>query len=201
MNILEYLQKRHGRDDPKGITKREAKAFGIHFPLRTGWLFAHGKRQVTDEMIDRLNWPMKKLKPKKKKSANGIGGPVTIIRLNINQKYEPTPPKYKFVDPLSPDFLTSYAWTTLRMQALKKYGAVCMCCGDSPANGAVMNVDHIKPRKHFPNLALDINNLQILCSMCNKGKGNWDSTDWRPTEQDGISYDPLDQLKEFVRNL
>ena len=65
------------------------------------------------------------------------------------------------------------------MQALKKYGARCMCCGATPAGGAVMNVDHIKPRKLFPDLALDINNLQILCHDCNHGKGNWDQTDWR----------------------
>lgn len=54
-----------------------------------------------------------------------------------------------------------------------------MCCGATPATGAVMNVDHIKPRKLYPHLALDVDNLQILCSDCNHGKGNWDMTDWR----------------------
>ena len=42
-----------------------------------------------------------------------------------------------------------------------------------------MHVDHIKPRKLYPALALDVNNLQILCEVCNHGKGNWDMTDWR----------------------
>lgn len=79
----------------------------------------------------------------------------------------------------SDDFLSSFAWRKLRMEALKKYGPRCMCCGATPATGAVMNVDHIKPRKLFPALALDINNLQILCHECNHGKGNWDQTDWR----------------------
>lgn len=79
----------------------------------------------------------------------------------------------------SADFLNTYEWRVVRMQALKKYGPVCMCCGDSPKNGAVMNVDHIKPRKLFPDLALELSNLQILCSPCNHGKGNWDQTDWR----------------------
>jgi ATP-dependent Lon protease len=46
-----------------------------------------------------------------------------------------------------------------------------MCCGDTPENGAVMNVDHIKPRKRYPELALDIRWLQILCGACNHGKG------------------------------
>lgn len=79
----------------------------------------------------------------------------------------------------SDEFLYSYEWRKLRMQALKKYGPRCQCCGATPATGAVMNVDHIKPRKLFPALALDINNLQILCHDCNHGKGNWDQTDWR----------------------
>ena len=43
-----------------------------------------------------------------------------------------------------------------------------------------MNVDHIKPRKKYPELALDKSNLQVLCEECNHGKGNWDETDWRP---------------------
>jgi 5-methylcytosine-specific restriction endonuclease McrA len=47
-----------------------------------------------------------------------------------------------------------------------------------------MNVDHIKPRKQFPWLALDIDNCQILCQACNHGKGNWSQTDWRPDEID-----------------
>jgi len=76
-------------------------------------------------------------------------------------------------------FLASYEWRKVRMQALKKYGPRCMCCGATPATGAIMNVDHIKPRKLFPELALDVNNLQILCHNCNHGKGNWDQTDWR----------------------
>jgi len=79
----------------------------------------------------------------------------------------------------SKDFLESFAWRRLRMEALKKYSPRCMCCGATPKDGAVMNVDHIKPRKLFPALALDISNLQILCHECNHGKGNWDQTDWR----------------------
>lgn len=83
------------------------------------------------------------------------------------------------VDVTSSEFLNTYEWRKLRMQALKLYGPKCMCCGSTPANGAVVNVDHIKPRKLFPSLALEIKNLQILCHECNHGKGNWDQTDWR----------------------
>ena len=79
-------------------------------------------------------------------------------------------------------FLSSYEWRKVRMEALKKYGAKCQCCGATPATGAVMNVDHIKPRKYYPSLALKLENLQILCHDCNHGKGNWDETDWRTNE-------------------
>ena len=76
-------------------------------------------------------------------------------------------------------FLLSYEWRRLRMQALTKYGPVCQCCGADRSDGLKMHVDHIKPRKLYPQLALDITNLQILCEVCNHGKGNWDMTDWR----------------------
>lgn len=81
------------------------------------------------------------------------------------------------------DFLQSYEWRRLRMEAIKKHGARCQCCGASPADGAVLNVDHIKPRKFFPELALTLSNLQVLCHDCNHGKGNWDMTDWREKEK------------------
>ena len=83
------------------------------------------------------------------------------------------------VDVTTDAFLSTYEWRKVRMEALKKYGPRCQCCGATPATGAVMNVDHIKPRKKWPSLALDVNNLQILCHECNHGKGNWDDTDWR----------------------
>lgn len=76
-------------------------------------------------------------------------------------------------------FLQSYQWRKARMQALIEHGARCQCCGASPATGAVMNVDHIKPRKTHPELALDQSNLQVLCAECNHGKGNWSVKDWR----------------------
>ena len=83
------------------------------------------------------------------------------------------------IDVTTDAFLSTFEWRRVRMQALKKYGPKCMCCGATPATGAVMNVDHIKPRKKWPSLALDVKNLQILCHDCNHGKGNWDQTDWR----------------------
>lgn len=101
--------------------------------------------------------------------------------------------KEQLNDPLflaSGEFLQSFQWRKLRMLALKKYGNKCQCCGATVNDGIKINVDHIKPRKEFPNLALDIMNLQILCNVCNHGKGNWDNTDWRIKKKETIAPPP-----------
>ena len=49
-------------------------------------------------------------------------------------------------------FLTSRAWLGLRYRVLKKYGARCQCCGRGAKDGAIIQVDHIKPRS-LPQLA------------------------------------------------
>lgn len=92
---------------------------------------------------------------------------------------KPAPRKHEpfFGDP----FLDSYEWRSLRMRVIKKFGRRCQCCGATPEDGIKIHVDHIKPRKTHPELALAEDNLQVLCEDCNHGKGNWDSTDWRPS--------------------
>ena len=76
-------------------------------------------------------------------------------------------------------FFYSQEWKTLRYRALLNYGRRCSCCGATPEQGKRMHVDHIKPRSKYPELALEITNLQILCEDCNIGKGAWDQTNFR----------------------
>ena len=76
-------------------------------------------------------------------------------------------------------FLWSPDWRRLRYKALKLSNGRCQLCGSSPKDGIILNVDHIKPRRKHPELALDIDNLQVLCNVCNHGKGNIDDTNWR----------------------
>lgn len=77
------------------------------------------------------------------------------------------------------EFLESYQWRRIRYSALKNSDGRCSLCGRGSKDGVVLNVDHILPRKRYPELSLDINNLQVLCHECNHGKGNIDNTDWR----------------------
>jgi len=83
------------------------------------------------------------------------------------------------------EFYKSWDWRTLRMQALKRHGARCQCCGatkdsvDISGDPVRIVVDHIQPLARRWDLRLETTNLQILCDECNQGKGAWDRTDWR----------------------
>jgi len=77
---------------------------------------------------------------------------------------------------LDKSFYLTRQWQELRYEALKKYERKCMVCFRSNTE---LHVDHIKPISKFPNFALELTNLQILCRDCNLGKGNKDTIDWR----------------------
>jgi len=79
----------------------------------------------------------------------------------------------------SDPFIRSIEWLQLRKEAIAKYGLVCCKCGRENSRKFPINIDHIKPRKLYPELALDIENLQPLCGPCNKAKGNRHQTDYR----------------------
>ena len=132
----------------------------------TGWgnVLKKSKKQVYKNIISRfcaenpsLNIGLSSLKRRK----------LTIVKTKNN----------KFVQ--SNDFLSSPEWRRTRYDALKKNNGCCELCGRSKMDGIVLNVDHIKPRRKYPKLALNIDNLQVLCNECNHGKGNRDDTDWR----------------------
>ena len=72
-------------------------------------------------------------------------------------------------------FYESGEWRRVRFEALLKSKRCCTLCGARDR----LHVDHIKPKSKYPELSLDINNLQVLCADCNLGKGNRDETDFR----------------------
>jgi hypothetical protein len=80
----------------------------------------------------------------------------------------------------SEPFYKTRAWLSVRYKALVRSNRECELCRRSVLRDRVqLHVDHIKPRSKYPELELDIGNLQVLCAECNIGKSNDDETDWR----------------------
>jgi len=77
-------------------------------------------------------------------------------------------------------FYQTWEWSIVRMKTIKKYGKVCLCCGET--EGKIV-VDHIVPLSKRWDLRLTESNLQVLCDLCNKGKSNIMEDDFRPKEQ------------------
>lgn len=101
------------------------------------------------------------------------GHPVAITKKSKAKRSRYTSPKkHAFYD--------SQEWKELRHKVLLHYGPKCMLCNATREDGVKLHVDHIKPRSKFPELALDFDNLQVLCEDCNLGKMAADTTDWRP---------------------
>lgn len=99
---------------------------------------------------------------------------MTALQLSFALADIPTPTRQA-----SKFFYLSDQWIRLRYKTLMQRGNICECCGQSWTVGNPLQVDHIKPRSRFPELALDPSNLQVLCRECNMGKSNSDCTDWR----------------------
>jgi len=153
-----------------GWNSSQLAALGVEWPPQRGWINRLVERELSQEQIKtfiRLGLDHRSKKAERRASAK---------KERSNRK---AARKATVTREIPDAFLQSYEWRRVRMVVLKRDGAKCRCCGATPIDGRVMNVDHIKPRKHFPQLALDLNNLQVLCDVCNHGKGNWDETDWR----------------------
>lgn len=151
-----------------------------------------GLRQITRAVCSVLHCSVPQTKSgcwKLLQGFVGVASPVVNVPTFHKKRTRETPAV------MTDAFLLSYEWRRLRMTVLKKYGSRCQCCGATPADGKRMNVDHIKPRRKYPELALTESNLQVLCEDCNHGKGNWDETDWRQ------SAEPLTVTAEDIRAL
>lgn len=86
--------------------------------------------------------------------------------------------KPKQAPPDKEDFYSSQSWRAVRYEALKRSRGCCELCGSPPGQYS-LHVDHVRPRSKFPQFALDVENLQVLCRDCNLGKSNTDCIDWR----------------------
>jgi 5-methylcytosine-specific restriction endonuclease McrA len=98
---------------------------------------------------------------------------------------------------VSADFYQSLEWLTLRHRVLRKSRGWCELCGHRGDGRNPLQVYHIKPKSKFPHLALVESNLQVLCKNCNRGKGNTDSTDWRPRIE--ASPELVEKIKKWQK--
>ena len=87
---------------------------------------------------------------------------------------------YRLIDNPVPD--------SLRYKVLRDSGYRCELCGATKYDRP-LDVDHIIPRSKKGKT--EESNLQVLCSKCNRSKGNKDRTDFR-----GIEY--VDQDKDCI---
>jgi 5-methylcytosine-specific restriction endonuclease McrA len=225
VNLREYVKAKYGGNN-WCLLYCEAKALGIDFPLRSGWMEENQNLLIEGETRNRLIVAL--VNSKRPSSSAGLvvlgiepdkakqerltrrderraikrtkkAARVAALEAKISKPQPTHEPKRRasltYDQANSDEFLSSFAWRQLRWQVLKHYGARCMCCGASPEHGAVMNVDHIKSRRRRPDLALDFDNLQVLCGPCNHGKGN-DEADFRPAAE------PIDPaVAEFIRSI
>lgn len=75
-------------------------------------------------------------------------------------------------------FYASKEWRELRDWCFSFWGRRCLKCKDDDPE-CDMHVDHIKPKAKFPDLALDKDNVQPLCWLCNRTKSDRGEKDYR----------------------
>lgn len=156
--ILSKRQRRQARFEAQlseALNNPNSKVVVQQLPPGPKWQRKQSKRQVRAEEVGRL-----------RNDVNRLEAQVNRLRQARSNV----------------DFYDSPEWHQARYQALKRSNGCCELCGESKATGAIIQVDHIKPRSKFPELALDQGNLQVLCRPCNMGKSNRDSIDWRKPE-------------------
>ena len=73
-------------------------------------------------------------------------------------------------------FYISTDWLKLRDKVLARDNYECIWCKAegkvTTRKRAVLEVDHIKELEHYPQYALDINNLRTLCKDCHNKRHN-----------------------------
>ena len=88
-------------------------------------------------------------------------------------------------------FYNSKEWYKIRAIVLKRDRYRCRFCGRSVNGKGLSRVDHIKKRVDYPELSLDANNLQVLCSKCHESvKTRDEANPNRGCNPDGTPIDP-----------
>lgn len=91
-------------------------------------------------------------------------------------------------------FYSSREWRELRQAILEKNHYECLWCKENgyitTQENATLEVDHIKELEKYPELALDEDNLRVLCRDCHnkrhgrfnyrksKKRSKWEDDEW-----------------------
>lgn len=71
---------------------------------------------------------------------------------------------------INPNWRGGKSYAFKKKVALLRDNYSCLMCGHREP--AIMEVDHIKPKCQFPELALEMSNLVTLCPNCHRRKSN-----------------------------
>lgn len=126
---------------------------GLFWLVLFGWGFAgtFGSIYIVDSVL---------AKPRKEKAER--------IKLKIIELAEDRKRKIEEAE----QFYSSPEWEMIRRQVIKQKGKVCAEWSQRIRKNSDITVDHIKPRSKYPELALELENLRVLCRSCNSQKGN-----------------------------
>ena len=87
-----------------------------------------------------------------------------------------------------PFYLTP-EWKALRLERIRLDRYICQHCGVKCLGKAkgmpAPQVDHVKPRRLCPSMAMDIDNLRTLCHSCHSKRTKADQLDRPPIGLDG----------------
>ena len=75
------------------------------------------------------------------------------------------------------NFYKTPDWHRLRYKCMRRDNWMCCECGAYCKGKNKAHVDHIKGRRKFPDLAMDLNNLQTLCTHCHNSHKKRDDLD------------------------
>lgn len=86
-------------------------------------------------------------------------------------------------------FYTSKEWRVMRLAILKRDSRRCVLCGVFCGGKGQSRVDHILPRKKYPQYALEPNNLRTLCVPCDNIRHGRDRAGRRDDDVPEIGVD------------
>ena len=172
MTLEDYFKMIH---KAPAITRRQANLLRIPYPLVKGWYDINKYKDIGDP------YKFFDLSSKQTKCKKGLAPKQKGWKKNRRVPSKITP--NGMAELLGEEFVKSHAfylckeWKALRYTVLNESDGRCECCGASKKDGAVLHVDHIYPRSKYWRLALNKENLQVLCDLCNTGKSNNDTRD------------------------